>query len=487
MILRAALLTLGTLALTSVGALANQHTIRVGQVDSTSFPTINVYVSVTDAAGKFIPGLAASNFRVWEDGAQILVQEASSAEALTVVLVIDRSGSMAESGKLDAAKRAALAYVSALRPTDRVALIDFDLTANAGGGLAEDRARVSRRISDLRPNGGTGLFDATYTALEMLRPVKGRKAALVLTDGIDSGRGRSLEQVLEVATKDATSVFTIGLGTPSSATAPGDVDEAVLKAMASSTNGEYLHAPRADELVALYERISARLSSEYLVRYQSPRAVKDGTRRGVEVSVVLGTAEQHASASYLVSGILGAGSTNWLLFGALLAALVALLHPGGVPAVLEGKPVSLRVGRPQRVATGVIGNTHRALQERTPVASGGSSPPPVTSASSSPARSAPQRALATPPQPAKLLDATGRIYLVSRPSNTLGRAGSDISFVDSSVATVQARIEFSGDAFLLIDVAGTTKVNGRLPPREGITLNNGDAIAFGRRELTFRA
>lgn len=484
--IRILLSVLGLLIATTVSAVANNHTVRIAQVDATSFPTVDVYVAVTDRSGQFVRDLGVADFRVWEDGALVRPEEVVAADELTVVLVIDRSGSMANSGKIEAAKRAALAYLEALRPRDKVALIDFELSVNTGRGLDEDRATVSNRIASLRAGGGTGLFDATYRALELLRAVKGRKAALVLTDGMDSGRGKTIDQVLEAAAKDATSIFTIGLGT---AGFGGDIDEGVLQTMARSTNGEYLHAPGPDQLAALYQRIGRQLSSEYRVRYQSLRPVKDGTRRAVEASVVVGGTEQSASSSYLTTGVLGAGATNWPLFVALLLVLLLLLHPGGLPALLDGRPLSLGLALQPK-----------SLSQATTALAGPAAVPPGSSPrteATPPSRgqpgralpelsSSPSRAASSPARPAKLIDATGRIHTLAQPSTTVGRSGCDVAFVDSSVALRQARIDFVGGRFVLVDLAGNTRVNDAAPPAEGVALSDGDEITLGRRRLSFR-
>src|SRR5919197_416962 len=331
------------LAAVSSAAGADGSTARVSQVDATAFPTVDVYVSVLDRNQHPIAGLQQQDFRVFENGRKVPFALTSSGFELTVALVIDPSGSMAYAGKMDAAQQAALTFLHGMKAHDRVALLAFSDAVTVAQPLSTDKAATAAQVQSLAPRRGTALFDATMHALDMLRPVQGRKAAIVLTDGMDNQSRAGIDDVVKRARQDTASIYTIGLGTRSSTSSDTGVDEEVLQRLAGATTGQYYYAPDPSTLSQLYQHPAQQLGSEYRLRYRTPRDVRDGTRRSVDVHVrVTGTGEVTASGSYLVGGVLGAGGINWLVFAALFAVLAVLLYPGGVPALLDARSARVR-------------------------------------------------------------------------------------------------------------------------------------------------
>src|SRR5437764_751403 len=181
---------------------ADGGTARVSQVDGDAFPTVDVYVSVLDRNQQPISGLTQQDFRVFENGHEVPFAFMSSGFDVSVVLVIDQSGSMAYAGKMDAAQQAALTFLHAMKPHDRVALIAFSNTVTVAHPLNTDKAAVAAQVQTLASNGGTALFDATMHALAMLRPVRGRKAVIVLTDGMDNSSRARVDDVVKRARQD---------------------------------------------------------------------------------------------------------------------------------------------------------------------------------------------------------------------------------------------------------------------------------------------
>jgi VWFA-related protein len=135
-------------------------------------------------------------------------------EKLTTVLAIDISGSMAEHGKIDAAKRAALSFLENLDPQTECGLILFDHRLVTQAPPTTDRAEIRRLIDKARPGGGTAYFDATARAVEMLQDSKGRRAVVLMTDGVDLNSKRQPALVMELARKAGVTIYTVGVGEP---------------------------------------------------------------------------------------------------------------------------------------------------------------------------------------------------------------------------------------------------------------------------------
>jgi hypothetical protein len=126
--MRRMLLPLALLLLVALPAQAQSPpNARVAQVDTSAYPVVKLYVSVTDASGQPRPGLTARDFAITEDGQPITIDEfvGGGAGSIETILVIDRSGSMDEDDKMEGAKDAARAFVRQMRPGDRTAVLAF--------------------------------------------------------------------------------------------------------------------------------------------------------------------------------------------------------------------------------------------------------------------------------------------------------------------------------------------------------------------------
>jgi Mg-chelatase subunit ChlD len=180
--------------------------------------------------------------------------------ALDVVLVVDTSSSMAESGpngrsKLDAARAATMAFLRLLAwPTDHAALVTFDRTAVRRTGLTGDLSVLDAALGGLTTTEGThidlGLTEARAVLAEGARP-GATTAVVLLTDGLNNDGPGPVRIAADRLRAAGVLVFAIGLGI--------DVDAALLAAVATAPDGYYPSATTAD-LAAIYRRISARLA-----------------------------------------------------------------------------------------------------------------------------------------------------------------------------------------------------------------------------------
>jgi VWFA-related protein len=168
--------------------------------------------------------VAKEEIVVTEDGqrvAELEIFRPQSLDGLTTVLAIDTSGSMAERGKLDEAKGAARLFLEQQHGRADNGLILFDhrlLVQHRPTGdpqrFASHRRHLLEQILAARPGGGTAYLDATAEAVAMLRGVRGRKAAVVLTDGVDLNSQQTLRDVCRKAQAAEVPVYTVGVGEP---------------------------------------------------------------------------------------------------------------------------------------------------------------------------------------------------------------------------------------------------------------------------------
>ena len=308
---------------------------RVAQVDTTHYPEVTLYVSVTDASGTPVAGLTADDFQVTEDGQPVTIAHftGGGASPISAVLVIDRSASMGEEGKLEGARAAARAFVEQMRPGDQTAVIAFDERPRLVQPFTNDTARLDAAIRRIDLGSSTALYDSLIAGVDALHGVAGRRALLLLTDGRDCrmtpcindpASRATLDEAIAHAANAGIAVQVIGLGDRETDDVSAGIDERVLRRIADATGGAYFYAPTADQLAQLYRQLSSEMQHEYTLTYRSPRPFYDGTRRDIRVSVGGAPA---ASSGYVERHLINVHSDSTVGLLLLLPILMALVMP----------------------------------------------------------------------------------------------------------------------------------------------------------------
>jgi Ca-activated chloride channel family protein len=249
-------------------------------------------VSVTDANGKFVPDLTASDFAVFEEGRQQTISLFSTSTApLDLMLLMDTSASM--NTRIGLARQAASRLTGTLRPEDRAAFVTFSDRVRVVQALTHDKNALDAAIRDATPRGGTALHEALYIALRDLsvgRRDEGRRQALVvLSDGEDTmSRSVSFDDVLAEARRGGVTVFAIVPAAPDSVRfepAPrGQTADFRMRTLAQETGGRLFATSRDEELENTYMQIAEELGRQYWLAYM-PTPAGSGYRR-VSVRVV---------------------------------------------------------------------------------------------------------------------------------------------------------------------------------------------------------
>lgn len=267
--------------------------VVINQIDASAFPNIKLFVSVQDAAGKMIRGLESKDFFVTEDEVeQSPVTAATQLPSVATVLVLDTSGSM--KGAIADTKQAATAYVELARSEDEMCLMVFSDRPETVQNFTADKNALKRAVDGIKARGNTALYDAAYEAIKSFGEKKGRKVIILLTDGKDDDgtnkplSKKTLDDVIKVAKETNIPIFAIGLGK--------DIDEGVLKKLASESGGRYFASPSSADLAALYQEISAQLTGQYLLSYATDLSERDGSWHRVVVKVAGSTGQKQYMA-----------------------------------------------------------------------------------------------------------------------------------------------------------------------------------------------
>lgn len=209
------------LLLAASTALAQENKQQPGKQDQVATirvdtDLVTLDVAVTDRDGKRSnAGLRAEDFVVYENGVRQKISTFLSTEVpFNLVLLIDTSGSTRDDVGL--MRRAALRFLDELRPQDRIAVVQFSRHVELLQDLTTNRSKAEHALALLTPGTGTSFYDALQLTFdEVLSKVKGRKAVIALTDGVDSFGYRTYEQVLPLLEKDGASIYFLELDTES--------------------------------------------------------------------------------------------------------------------------------------------------------------------------------------------------------------------------------------------------------------------------------
>lgn len=181
-------------------------------------------------------------------------------QSADIVLAIDQSVSMAQDGKLDAAKSAALAFLDATDMSlHRLAVVGFAGSAQTVIGLSQDRGAIRTAVSGISIRPSTNIADALDVAAEILRTdarPDAKKVIILISDGspnqpLPDPRTAAVRSA-NFAKLDGVEIFTIGLGR--------DADPPLLQSLSSGTD-YYAFAPGPEDLQAIYEAIAVVIAS----------------------------------------------------------------------------------------------------------------------------------------------------------------------------------------------------------------------------------
>ena len=268
-------------------AAPSQEDVRLGTIG------VNVPVTVLDKSGRLITDLTVENFDVREDGVpqRILLFSKENELPLSIGLLMDVSNSVRP--KLKFEQEATMAFFDAIiRPgKDQALFVTFSTTVELLQDFTDDHEQLKQAVRSARPIGATALYDAIYRVCEeKMWTAPGRRALVVISDGEDNASDHTLEEVIDLAQRVETVIYTIGttnvggFGVTGGLTdAPGNKE---LRRMAEATGGKAFFPAKLLDLERTFTEISQELRSQYYLFYVSTNQARDGSFRKIEVKVV---------------------------------------------------------------------------------------------------------------------------------------------------------------------------------------------------------
>jgi VWFA-related protein len=264
---------------------------------------VNVLCSVRDKNGRLITDLSKEDFELYEDGQRQEIRYFSRETDLPLTLGLLVDVSRSQERLIEQEKRAAAQFLSqVLRKKDLAFLISFGPDVQLEQDLTNSQRLLRAALEGLRvrsdPSGlypgpvptatkprGTVLFDAVYLAAEeKLRAEVGRKAMVVISDGVDMGSRVKLADAIRAAHRADAIIYSIYFFDPGAYRGFwGGVSDRDLKTMSEETGGRLFRVGRNRPLESIFEEIQQELRSQYSLGYTPTNTVRDGKFRRIEI------------------------------------------------------------------------------------------------------------------------------------------------------------------------------------------------------------
>src|SRR5215217_7779015 len=292
-----------------------EQEVSPGYVVSVDTTEVMFPVTVRDSNGRLVNDLTRNDFRVFEDNSlQPLSDLALRQVPVDVVLMVDASSSVANN--LDDFRRAAQGFAARLEADDRISLIKFDDRIELLQDWTKSRFQLQRALTRIDPGMFTRFNDALLLASreQFGSATKSRRAVIVLSDGIDNGRGTStLEAALQALIRAQVTVYVVANTEISRAAKRAELDtllnasdsavrfnqlriedlrqglrvldqsEENLDQLAQATGGR-LYKPRTfDALESTYAEVADELRHQYALYFTPMNKARDGSFRRVRV------------------------------------------------------------------------------------------------------------------------------------------------------------------------------------------------------------
>ena len=290
--------------------------INPGEVISVDTTEILLPVTVRDTQGRLVNNLTRGDFRVFEDSSEQPLSDIALRQVpVDAVLMVDASSSVASN--LDDFRRAAEGFADRLDKEDRLSLIKFDDRVELLQDWTQSRFQFHRALNRIEPGMFTRFNDALMLAArDQFAKGKSRRAIIVLSDGIDSGRGTAtLEAAAQMLLKSQVTDYIVSNTEISRASKRAELDnllagpdnsirfnqlhiddlkeglrvldmsEQRLEQLAEVTGGRLYKPKSFDALDGIYAEVADELRHQYAIYYTPLNKTRDGGFRKVRVEM----------------------------------------------------------------------------------------------------------------------------------------------------------------------------------------------------------
>lgn len=274
-------------------------------------------VTVLDSFGRQATDLRKDEFIIAEDmQRQEIASFLISKVPVNVVMLLDASGSVVP--EIKSLKDSATKFIEGLDDKDKISIMEFHTVAELIQDWTSNADDLRHAISwRFKPGmvrtkegnatyGSTSLYDAVYLAAQdQLAKVEGRKAVILLTDGVDNSSKVTFEQALSAIIKTGAVVYVVSkarqmiteisrysgktgriFGTAGAASEAIQIltnAEKLMTQLCIKTGGQIFSPLKEEEMKDVYEKVARELKNQYIITYVPKNDKHDGSLRSVKV------------------------------------------------------------------------------------------------------------------------------------------------------------------------------------------------------------
>jgi Ca-activated chloride channel family protein len=248
---------------------------------------VNVVFTVTDKHGRRVTDLKQNDFRIVDDSKPAVEIRSFHAEAnlpLQVGLLVDASSSVRDRFKFEQESAIEFLNQTIRKRFDQAFIVGFDATPEVTQDFTDDTEQLAHGVRELRPGGGTAMYDALYYAcrdklLQHSQHGATRRAIILLSDGEDNQSHVTREEAIEMAQRADAIIYTISTNV-SGTHGAGDK---VLERIADATGGRAFFPFQIRDVTNAFAEIQDELRSQYAVSYKPADFKADGHFRTIEI------------------------------------------------------------------------------------------------------------------------------------------------------------------------------------------------------------
>jgi VWFA-related protein len=259
---------------------------RDSRVLHSGVDVVMVTATVVDTDGRLVPDLPREAFEIYEDGdRQAVTQFTHERVPLGLGMLLDISDSMFGQRIVDARTAVERFLFELLGEDDEFFVLAFNHAPHLLTRWTTAADVVRRALDQVRPSGGTAMYDALISAMPMIQQRSRQRAAIVLvSDGADTASDAALADVRTALLRSDAFVYAVAIDSPKPQPINTRVNEAALSEITNQSGGHTAVVRDADGLAAATARIAEELNSQYLLGYAPPTRA-DGKYHSIRVRV----------------------------------------------------------------------------------------------------------------------------------------------------------------------------------------------------------
>lgn len=239
---------------------------------------VPIPVSVLDKRGNAVINLKLEDFELLVDGQMRPLSELSRSEtSVRLAMLFDNSGSLDAAREFE--KQAAVRFFrKVMRAKDEAAIYSIETDSHLVQPLTADVQRLEQTISSFgKPEGGTSLFDAIFSASTYLRPYTGRRVLVIVSDGIETtSHVTDFDFLVQHVLGDDCQVYVVQTGLYEGANLRALAAERRMEQLTDQTGGAVYLPKTTDQLDDAFDQIAADLAHQYVLSYYPGADTRDG-------------------------------------------------------------------------------------------------------------------------------------------------------------------------------------------------------------------